>query len=136
MEKITIAFGENADGIFWQGHFGDADYFSSYEISSDGKTEFVKKIKNSKKSDDETHGAENKLIGVKELLKGCDCAVASILSPNFKKMAENSNVQPLIIKGCSDNHSLLQKIAENFSLISEKVQSRKNGLRDAVIPLI
>ena len=134
MDKIIIAFGENEDGTFWQGHFGDADYFSSYAIFSDGKHRFISKITNSKKDIDEKHGSGEKLNSVQGLLLECDCVVAAALSPNFKRMAENSVIQPLVVKDCKDIESLLNRVVGNFNMIFEKVLVRKQGVRELNVP--
>ncbi|HDQ25531.1 MAG TPA: hypothetical protein ENN43_02150 [bacterium] len=135
MERIIVVFGTLENGDLWKGHFGDAEFFTKYDFFPGGAYEFTGRIKNLKKNEGEKHGSTEKMQGVKGLLSGCDCVAACVMSPNFRKMAENTVIQPVVVKGCENAGNFIKKIAYNYTLISSKVAGRKAGVRDTDIPV-
>lgn len=136
MEHLVIVFGILETGNLWKGHLGEAELFVKYDVFPDGSYKFIEHIKNTTKNEDEKHGNTEKMYKVKSLILDCDCMAACVLSPNFKKMAANSSIQPIVIKGCDNVEDFIKKIANNYTLISEKVMKRKNGARDVDIPVL
>ncbi|MBN2755348.1 MAG: hypothetical protein JXR81_10885 [Candidatus Goldbacteria bacterium] len=134
MEKIKIVFGTDNNKNLWKGHFGDSEIFNQWYVYAGGKTEFVKSFINTRKDMDEKHASEEKLNAVKAMLNECDCAVAVSMSPNFKKMAENTALQPLIVTDCADVPEMFTVIVKNFDKISEEITKRKKGGREKNIP--
>jgi hypothetical protein len=136
MDRIIVVFGTLEHGDLWKGHLGDSEYFNKYKLFPDGSYEFLERIKNLKKDEDEKHGSADKMRGIKGILSDCDCMAACVMSPNFKKMAENTEIQPVVVKGCDKVEDFIQKIAYNYAVISEKVTNRKAGARDTNIPVL
>jgi len=136
MEYIVVAFGTLENGDLWKGHLGDSEYFNKYKIFPDGSYKFIERIKNIKKDEEEKHGSSDKMQGIKGILSDCDCVAASSLSPNFKKMAENTEIQPIVVKSCDKAEDFIQKIGYNYAVLNEKVSNRKAGGRDANIPVL
>jgi hypothetical protein len=139
MEHLTIVLGTLENGKLWKGHFGDAEFLVKYKIFPNGSYEFVERIKNSAKNEDEkhlNHGNLEKRRKVENLIQNCDCIAACVMSPNFKKMAEDSTIQQIVVKGCSNLEDFIKKIADNYDLINKKVINRKNGIRDINIPVL
>jgi len=136
MERLTIVFGTLENKELWKGHFGDAEFFTKYFFFNGGPYEFMGRVKNIKKNENETHGGAEKMQGVKSLVSDCDCMAACVMSPNFRKMAENTAIQPVVVKGCENVEDFIKKIADNYALISAKVADRKAGARNMDISVL
>lgn len=135
MEQIALAIGKNEDGRFNTGHFGDSDFFVKYILHSNGSLEKVPGAKNTGKDIDESHGSSGKLKAVLEDLGSIHCVVSGKMSPNFKKMALTSSVQPVVIR-FEDDTELLESICTHRQRLFELVAERMNGDRNAEVPVI
>ncbi len=136
MESFILAFGLDKDGGLHNGHFGDAYKFVFFRFYSGGRAEFCRECVNTKRQEDESteHGSSVKLSGVKGILKECDCVAANIMSPNFKKMAENSAVQPVVIK-TKEKGEFLNTACKNCGILFELACSRRDGKREGNVPV-
>ena len=135
VDKIIIAFGTDKDGNLHNGHFGDADKFVKYYLHSNGESEFYSKNVNTKKHEEEDHGSGKKMLSVKEILKECDCAAANMMSPNFKKMAENTEIQPVVIKA-KEKQEFLDIACGQYEYLSSLVKRRKNNEKELSVPVL
>ena len=86
--KIITAFATDDGKSFINKHFGDADYYMIYEISTT-EVKFIKKMENTTKIyEEETHADPKKAKGVTELLKNekVTTVVSKIYGPNIKRI--------------------------------------------------
>lgn len=136
MDRVIVVFGTLETGDLWKGHLGDSEYFTKYKLFPGGSYEFIERIKNIKRNEDEKHGSADKIRGIKGIISDCDCMAACVMSPNFKKMAEATDIQPVVVKGCDKVDDFIKKIADNYAVISVTVANRKAGTRDTDIPVL
>jgi len=89
MEKLITAFATDDGKSFIDRHFGDADFYDIYEISSQ-TAKLLKRIDNTTEEDDdeEGHGDPVKAQGVTGMLKkeGVNMAVSRVFGPNLKRI--------------------------------------------------
>ncbi len=135
MDQIALAIGRNENGKFNAGHFGDSDYFVKYLLHSNGSLEELSKARNINKDRTESHGSSGKLKGVLEELGSIQCVVSGKMSPNFKKMAQSSSVQPVVIR-FGDDSELLDAISAHRDRLFELVAEREGGAHNLEVPVI
>ena len=89
MEKFISAFATDDGKSFIDRHFGDADFYDIYEISSQ-EIKLLKRIDNTTEEDDDEsgHGDPVKAQGVTGMLKkeGVNMAVSRVFGPNLKRI--------------------------------------------------
>ena len=85
--KIITAFATDDGKSFINRHFGDANYYFIYEISS-SDAKFIKKISNTTEEDEEIHADPKKAKGVTKMLKNenVKVVVSKIYGPNIKRI--------------------------------------------------
>jgi hypothetical protein len=130
MEQIALAIGKDDSGAFATGHFGDSDRFAKYVLHADGELEPQGELRNDFKSEDERHGKSGKLKSVLEQLGGIHCVISRRLSPNFKAMALQSAVQPVVVE-FDDDARLLRILSGQrtylFGLVSDRLRGERRG---------
>ncbi|MFP4466836.1 MAG: hypothetical protein ACLFP1_07290 [Candidatus Goldiibacteriota bacterium] len=136
MDKLNIAIAADENENMWKGHFGDAPVFLKFHVYRCGKCEFAGKQLNTKKDEDEQHGSETKMHSIKAMLNEFSCAAARVVSANFKKMAKNTEVQPVVVKNAENITAAVEKIISNYQQLNDMAVKRKNGEKDPVIPEI
>ena len=134
MESIRLAIGKNASGAFHQGHFGDADQFAVVTLQADGTIVSSPTVPNSSISMDESHGAVGKMKSVLASIAPLHCVVSAQMSPNFKRMALQSDVQPVVVK-CTDDTQLFACLSQEYQCLFDCVALRQKGDRSAEIPI-
>jgi len=137
MEELTIVFGTAEDGSFWKQHFGDSKQFIKYHLFSDREPELVGVVGVKRKEErvDVSHDSAGKLSKVIERLGSCDCVAAYQMSPNFRRMAADTELQPVVVKA-ETREQLLRLLQDNFGLLLSLSKSRKNGAREKAVPTI
>ena len=98
METIALVIGTTDAGTLSTGHFGDSDRFAKFVLHSDGSLHEDCDVQNRSKAMDETHGAKGKMKAILTELGPIHCLVAGQMSPNFKRMALQTAIQPVVVK--------------------------------------
>jgi len=135
MESIRLAIGKDASGVFHQGHFGDADQFALVTLQADGTLISGPTVPNSSISMDESHGAAGKMKSVLASIAPLHCVVSAQMSPNFKRMALQSAIQPVVVS-CSDEAQLTDCLCAGIHLLFDQVTRRQKGERSSEIPIL
>jgi len=134
MEKIALAIGKTDTGNPSPGHFGDSDRFCKFVLHADGSIVEECEIRNSSKEMDETHGAKGKMKAILAELGSIHCVVSGQMSPNFKRMALQSTIQPVVVR-CSDEAQLRDCLAREYLCLFDCVSRRQAGERSPEIPI-
>ncbi len=133
MQEIKVVLGTD-DGVkLSPGHLGDSSFFLVYSLGPEGAT-LLRKIKNPV-AEAEEHAGEGKMKKVLEALGDVDVLAARKSSPNFKKIASSTPIQPVRLKAETVEEAL-QVLQSNYSLLSELLARRRKGERDPQIPLL
>jgi hypothetical protein len=135
MERLAVIAGTASDGTLWSKHFGDAEVFVKYYLYPDKEPDFTGEMENKARAVDEQHNSSGKLSEVIKQLGSCDCVAAVAMSPNFKKMAEEKPIQPVVVK-VEKIEELLLALQQNYSLLASLVIKRKNGEMAKEVPVI
>ena len=135
MERIRIAIGSNDGKKIAPGHMGDAEYFYVYDVHAEGEAEFVERRDNTTPGDEKGHGRGEKRRAVLEILNDVDLLVGRRVSPNFKKIAKETEVQP-VVSQLEDIEEILNAISESFERFRTLVRSRRDGERPEEIPVL
>ena len=87
MEKIIAAFATDEGELSIDRHFGDAEYFKIYEITST-EAVYIKTIENHTEEKKDVHADPEKARNIMQLLKqsGVQVAVSKIFGPNIKRI--------------------------------------------------
>ena len=126
MNSITLAIARNAHGGLYAGHFGDADFFAAYTLRADGSCLPGRVVPNTSKTLDESHGATGKMKSVLAALAPLHGVVAARISPNFKRMAREAPIQPVVVR-CSSEDQLLPCLSRECTRLIEWVARRRQG---------
>lgn len=126
MNSITLAIARNAHGGLYSGHFGDADFFAAYTLRADGACLPGRIVPNTSKTLDEAHGATGKMKSVLAALAPLHGVVATRISPNFKRMAREAPIQPVVVR-CSSEEQLLSCLSRECARLMEWVALRQQG---------
>jgi hypothetical protein len=135
MEKLAVIFGTRADGSLWDKHFGDAERFVKYYLHPDNEPVYDGEAENRARATDEQHNSSGKLSEVIRQLGRCDCVAAVAMSPNFKKMAAEKPIQPVVVHA-ENREDLLCTLQQNYHLLAVLVQKRRDGLLEKEVPVI
>lgn len=135
MEKLAVIFGTTSEGTLWGKHFGDAELFVKYYLYPDNEPVYDGEAENKARAADEQHNSSGKLSEVIKLLGNCDCVAAVAMSPNFKKMAAEKPVQPVVV-AAANRAELLQLLQRDYAQLASLVQRRKAGNREPEVPVI
>ena len=78
---------------------------------------------------------KEKLKKIRALLGPVDVFAAKKSSPNFKKIARTQPIQPVRVKAESLEEAL-NVLRDNYSVLLEMVEKRRNGDRNEKIPIL
>ncbi|MEA3504047.1 MAG: NifB/NifX family molybdenum-iron cluster-binding protein [Bacteroidota bacterium] len=89
MDMIKVVFATDDGKTYIDRHFGDAEHYDIYEVSSE-ETKFVKRISNTTE-EEEGHADPKKAKGVAGLFKedNVHVVVSKIFGPNIKRIKKN-----------------------------------------------
>jgi len=135
MEKLAVIFGKSKTGELWDKHFGDSDIFVKYYIYPDRSPEYADEVENKARNVDEHHSSNVKLSEVIKLLGSCDCVSAVAMSPNFKKMAAEKPVQPVVVNAQSIEDVLIA-LSNSYHLLESLVSKRRSAVFEKEIPVL
>ncbi len=135
MERLAVIFGIFNDGTLWDKHFGDSEKFVKYYIYPDREAAYDGETDNKTRDFDEEHNSAGKLSEVIKSLGNCDCVAAVAMSPNFKRMAAEKKIQPVVVKA-ENSDELLNLLKINFSRVEELAVKRANGIMEKEVPVI
>ena len=135
MDSIALAIARNAHGGLYAGHFGDADFFAAYTLRADGSCLPGRVVPNTSKTMDESHGARGKMKSVLARLAPLHCVVAARISPNFKRMAREAPVQPVVVRFSSEDQ-LLACLSRECTRLIEWVAQRRQGTPLPDVPVL
>ena len=134
MRKLRIALGSE-DGInICPTHLGMADRFYIYELWENGDYKLVEWRLNSSPQE-KRHADPEKRRAITEILKDCEIFVGRKLSPNFIKLRDNTQFQPVLteIETISD---LMDELRNFFPRLFDLVERRRRGARPKEIPQV
>lgn len=135
MKTIALAIGKTDTGLLSPGHFGDSDLFCKVVLHSDGTLVEECAIRNSSKEMDEAHGAKGKMKAILEELGSIHCVVSGQMSPNFRRMALQAAIQPVVVT-CSNDAQLAECLCREKDLLFNLVTRRQAGERSSEIPVL
>jgi len=135
LEKLRVAIGSNDGERIVSGHMGDAEYFYVHDIFRDGEARLVGRRENTSSGDEKGHGKSEKRKAVLEILKDVDILVGGKISPNFKKIAVETPVQP-VVSELEDIEEILSAMSNSFDRFQVLVQRRRDGERFEEIPTL
>ncbi|MCD6419584.1 MAG: hypothetical protein J7L41_02560, partial [Synergistetes bacterium] len=113
----------------------DTTQFFIYSVKEGGEYELLKKVENTAIEEEEEgkHGSTAKMKKIISMLPSVEVFVGKVLSPNFIKMSQSTDIQPIVVKRESIEECL-QVISQNFQTIYELTEKRKAGKREQVVP--
>lgn len=138
MRKIRVALGSNDGENIILDHMGTARDFYIFDLFEDGSSVLVEKRENTSPEEDESeskHGDVKKLKVAMWIFKDCDVVLGRRGSPNFVRMRDTTEFQPVVTKVDSISGSVLE-LPKSFDEIYGLVERRKRGERPQAIPII
>ena len=105
--------------------------FHIYDLFEDSRSELVDKRDNP--AVDGEHGKAEKMKAVVALLNDVDVVVATRISPNFRRIAEGTKHQPVIV-GADRIDEALGRLHAAFDTIQGLTERRAGGERFGTIP--
>ncbi len=135
MGTIALAIGKTDNGTLSTGHFGDSDRFAKWILHSDGSLIEECDVQNRSKAMDETHGAKGKMKAILAELGPIHCLVSGQMSPNFKRMALQSTIQPVVVT-CTDGTQFMNCLCADRLRLFDLVDRRQHGERNPEIPIL
>lgn len=134
MKRVRVALGSNDGENISPSHMGLSKEFYVYDLSENGKYELIEKKENTSPKEVK-YGDTGKMKAVIEILKDCDVFVGRRLSPNFIKLRDNTEFQPLVTE-IESISGLMETLSKSFDKIYSLVESRRRGERPEEIPMI
>ena len=131
MKRVRVALGSNDGATIVDTHLGDTARFHIYDLFEDSKSEPVETRENP--ALDEGHGKVEKMKAIVAMLEDVDVVVARKLSPNFRRIAEGTRHQPVVV-GADRIDDALERLHAAFGTIFELTERRKKGERFDTIP--
>ena len=125
---LKFAFATDDGKTYNDKHFGDADYYDIYEISSI-ENKFVKRINNTTEEDDENiHADPIKAKSVVDLLKIEDVQVviSKVFGPNIKRIKKKFVCGLFNDQQISDSIKIIQEKMNVFTDEWEKGETRNH----------
>ncbi len=117
--KLRFAFATDDGKTYMDRHFGDADYYDIYEISSN-ENKFIKRISNTTEDDDEhIHADPVKAKSVVDMLKieNIQVVASKIFGPNIKRIKKKFVCVLFNDEQISDSIKIIQK---NIDVINDE----------------
>ena len=131
MRKIRVCIGSNDGNNIASTHLGDTEKFYIYDIVDRGSCELVDSRPNCAKT--MAHATTDKMALILDQNADVDVLIAQQRSPNFIKIAEQTNHQPIIVEQ-SLIKNILILLQDEFDEIYHYVQRRRTGETFATIP--
>ena len=138
MRKIRVVLGSNDGEKIVPDHMGTARNFHVFDLFEDGSSVLVEKRENTSPEESESeseHGDVKKLKVAMWIFKDCDVVLGRRGSPNFVRMRDSTEFQPVVTRVDSISGSVLE-LARSFDEIHGLVERRKRGERPQAIPII
>ena len=126
--NLRFAFATDDGKTYIDRHFGDADYYDIYEISST-ENKFIKRINNTTEEDDEDiHADPVKAKGVVDLFKldKVQIVVSKVFGPNIKRIKKKFVCVLFNDEKISDSIKIIQKNIDIFVDEWEKGETRNH----------
>ena len=101
MRKIRVILGSNDGENIIPDHMGTARDFCIFDVFEDGRSVLVEKRKNTSPEEDENeskHGDVRKLGAAMGVFEDCDVVLGKRGSPNFVRMRDNTEFQPVVTR--------------------------------------
>ncbi len=124
MKKIRFCVGTNDGENIADTHMGDTKYFHIFDLFENSESTFIEKRRNTVQDMD--HANTGKMKTIIAVVKDADILVARKKSPNFVKIAKNTEYQPVIVNAVSLSE-IPDELHQSFGDIYSLVQKRKNG---------
>jgi hypothetical protein len=131
MKRFRIALGSNDGVTVADTHMGDTSRFHIYDLFEHARSEPVDTRDNP--ALDEGHGKVEKMKAIVAMLKDVDVVVARKPSPNFRRIAEGTRHQPVVVDADGTDEEL-ERLQAAFDAICELTERRENGERFDTIP--
>lgn len=138
MRKVRVALGSNDGENIIPDHMGTAKDFYIFDLLEDGSSVLVEKRENTSPEENESeskHGDVKKLKVAMWIFEDCDVVLGRRGSPNFVRMRDNTEFQPVVTRVDALSGSMLE-LAKCFEEIHGLVERRKRGERPRTIPII
>lgn len=111
---------------------GDTEIFCIYQIQENGLFELIDTRIN--QFQDMDHAKSDKMQAILSLIKDTDILISAQMSPNFKKIAQKTELQPIVIKSDSIE-SALKIVTKHLNDILARVNERKQGVFQEDVPV-
>lgn len=131
MNALRVCVGSNDGRHIAETHMGDTDFFVIYDIYPGSESSFVEQRKNEAKDLD--HAKSDKMKSILDLLSDTQILVAQQRSPNFVKIAAQTQYQPVIVK-CVEILDVLVALSAEYETLRQLVERRQQGERFETIP--
>lgn len=131
MRQLRICIGSNDGQNIAKTHMGDTALFLIYELTDDMKSKFIEQRSNTAKALD--HAQADKMKEILALVKDTDILVAQQNSPNFRKIAQQTEYQPVVVKA-EAIEAVLELLLKHFTEMIGMVELRKIGKPITEIP--
>lgn len=131
MRQLRICIGSNDGQNIAKTHMGDTALFLIYELTDDMKSKFIEQRSNTAKPLD--HAQADKMKEILALVKDTDILVAQQNSPNFRKIAQQTEYQPVVVKA-EAIEAVLELLLKHFTEMIGMVELRKIGKPVTEIP--
>jgi len=138
VRKIRVALGSNDGENIIPDHMGTAKDFYIFDLFEDGSSVLVEKRENTSPEEDESeskHGDVKKLKVAMWIFNDCDVVLDRRGSPNFVRMRDTTEFQPVVTRVDSFADSVIE-LARSFDEIYGLVERRKRGERPQAIPIV
>ena len=120
MEKLITAYATDDGLSFINRHFGDANFYDIYEISTK-EAKLLKRIENNTEedSDEEIHGNPIKAQSITSILReeGVMMVVSRVFGPNLKRIKKKFLC---VIQKEGNIEESLENMKDNFPLLLEE----------------
>ncbi|NJE31432.1 dinitrogenase iron-molybdenum cofactor [Thermococcus sp. 18S1] len=127
MRCLKVAFGMENDETLIDAHYGDSEFFATYEVCEDKSVKLLEKRHNKAKDfeeEDDGHGDPRKFKAVVSQLLDVDVLAAFRMGPNFLRIRDKTNKVAFFTR-TRDLNLALQRFIENFDDLWEQVQAKK-----------
>ena len=117
MTRLRVAVASNDGTKFVGRHFGDANFYYIYDVSTEG-SEFVHRVAN-ETEEEERHADPRKARGIAGILKkqGVQVAVTKVFGPNIKRIKSKF---VCVITAHDDVADGLAQIQKNFQDVANE----------------
>jgi len=131
MQALRVCIGSNDGRHIAETHMGDTDFFVIYDICPGSESSFVEQRKNVAKELD--HAKSDKMKIILDLLDDTQILVAQQRSPNFVKIATQTQYQPVIVK-YEEILDVLVTLSGEYEKLWHLVERRQQGEHFEIIP--